>query len=93
MTECSLLCRSQRTRMLYVRADCVCAVPWLHGGRLYAGFETGLNPVQVGSIAYGTLSRCCGVQVVGDLAQFMVQNNLTEASIVDQADQLSIPNR
>ena len=32
-------------------------------------------------------------QVVGDLAQFMVQNNLTEASIVDQADQLSIPNR
>ena len=35
---------------------------------------------------------CCA-QVVGDLAQFMVQNNLTEASIVDQADQLSIPNR
>ena len=34
-----------------------------------------------------------GAQVVGDLAQFMVQNNLTEASIVDQADQLSIPNR
>ena len=31
--------------------------------------------------------------MVGDLAQFMVQNNLTEASIVDQADQLSIPNR
>ena len=32
-------------------------------------------------------------KVVGDLAQFMVQNSLTEAAVVDQADQLNLPNR
>ena len=32
-------------------------------------------------------------KVVGDLAQFMVQNNLTEETLLEQADQLSIPNR
>lgn len=29
--------------------------------------------------------------MVGDLAQFMVQNDLDEASLVEQADQLSLP--
>jgi pyruvate carboxylase len=30
-------------------------------------------------------------KVVGDLAQFMVQNELDEVSVVDKADQLSFP--
>lgn len=32
-------------------------------------------------------------KVVGDLAQFMVQNNLSEKELVEQADQLSVPDR
>lgn len=31
-------------------------------------------------------------KVVGDLAQFMVQNNLDEHTLVEQAAQLSFPN-
>lgn len=30
-------------------------------------------------------------KVVGDLAQFMVQNNLDETSVVEQAESLSFP--
>ena len=29
--------------------------------------------------------------MVGDLAQFMVQNNLTEEDVMDKADELSFP--
>ena len=32
-------------------------------------------------------------KVVGDLAQFMVQNNLNEQELVDKADNLSLPSR
>lgn len=32
-------------------------------------------------------------KVVGDLAQFMVQNNLNETELVDKADSLSLPSR
>lgn len=30
-------------------------------------------------------------KIVGDLAQFMVQNNLTRETLVDRADDLSFP--
>ena len=30
-------------------------------------------------------------KIVGDLAQFMVQNNLTRAEVEEQADELSLP--
>ncbi len=33
------------------------------------------------------------VQVVGDLAQFMVQNELTEKELVDRAETLDFPSR
>ena len=32
-------------------------------------------------------------KVVGDLAQFMVQNELTEETLVERADTLALPNR
>ncbi len=32
-------------------------------------------------------------KVVGDLAQFMVQNKLNEAELVEKADSLSLPSR
>lgn len=32
-------------------------------------------------------------KVVGDLAQFMVQNNLDEFSLVEKAESLSVPQR
>ena len=32
-------------------------------------------------------------KVVGDLAQFMVQNNLNEQELVDKAENLSLPSR
>lgn len=32
-------------------------------------------------------------KVVGDLAQFMVQNNLNERQLVDKAENLSLPSR
>ncbi|GMH36667.1 hypothetical protein BSKO_04540 [Bryopsis sp. KO-2023] len=50
--------------------------------------------------AYAAANRALGdivkvtpsSKVVGDLAQFMVQNNLDEHSLLEQADQLSFPN-
>jgi Conserved carboxylase domain len=51
--------------------------------------------------AYAAANRALGdiikvtpsSKVVGDLAQFMVQNDLDEVSLVDQADKLSFPSR
>jgi hypothetical protein len=51
--------------------------------------------------AYAAANRALGdivkvtpsSKVVGDLAQFMVQNNLTEQELVDKAENLSLPKR
>lgn len=46
-----------------------------------------------------SLVQSCAMQVtpsskvVGDLAQFMVQNELTEETLVERADTLALPNR
>lgn len=35
----------------------------------------------------------CELQVVGDLAQFMVQNELSEEELVEKAESLDFPSR
>lgn len=44
------------------------------------------NAMRIGSVQVTPSSK-----VVGDLAQFMVQNGLTRETLVDRADELSFP--
>ena len=50
-------------------------------------------------VAWGCARVACGdaegctLQVVGDLAQFMVQNELSEEELVEKAESLDFPSR
>ena len=55
---------------------------WLPFTSAWAGFECPMSPDKV------TPSS----KVVGDMAQFMVHNNLTKDDVINQASDLSFPN-
>ena len=79
----AISCGSQYTNLLYQSTQLGLTGQWSHVKRAYAAANRLL-----GDIIKVTPSS----KVTGDLAQFIVANNLTEHEVIEKAEELSFPN-